>query len=328
MRTWIVAALMAWPMLAAGEPRLDVYRAEEIAGLWEALGPYDDIKQEGYVGFVRVVDLDGDGAEEIVYLGSNYCVGAGFDCPNSVNVLTRLVPGKGWITRDQDEYEVRARRTGYVPNAGVQIPGEVMQLSVKKNRIDVVFIVRAESPICLQQQRDRAGNKHCPEPGRYRWAYAWTPGKLERLPDGQYEAVAPRTHFPVQLQHRWVVAGTSCEQALVDDGKGYIEFNWNRMTGKGEDVWPNIVTLVAQVPWTWRIVTERKGSRGKETPSLFILSEKQSRLIIVEEDRVRTFDRCRFDVLHDLRRKREQGAAAVGRASAPGFSQRQESGRS
>ena len=294
MRIWVMTVLLVLaPAAEAEEGKLGWLRAHEIVDLWQDFSVNDDIIAEDYAGFVRAVDLDADGIDEIVYLNSSYCTGSSSDCPNSIDVLRKLVPGKTpSIGRRIDEWEARARKTGYVPDAGEQIPGEVMQLQIKGNRIDVTFIVRETSPICLRHQPTPDGKDHCPPAGRYTWAYTWAPGKLTRLPDSRYEKNVAKTHFPARLQGKWVVAGTTCEQ--TDDPKQYVTFGYARMTGKGEDIWPNLVTLVARAPWTWRILTASASAPDKEVPTVFILSERENRLIVAEETRVRTYDRCGF----------------------------------
>jgi len=294
MRIWMMAVLLALPPVAeAGEGRLGWLQANEIVGLWQDFSVNDDIIAEDYAGFVRAVDLDTDGTDEIVYLNSSYCTGSSTDCPNSIDVLRKLVPGKTpTIGRRVDEWEARARKTGYVPDAGEQIPGEVMELQAKGNRIDVTFVVRETSPICLRHQRAPDGSDRCPPPGRYTWAYAWTPGKLTRLPDSRYQKHAAKAHFPARLQGKWVIAGNACEK--TDDTKQDVTFDNERMTGMGEDIWPNLVILLARTPWTWRIVTASASDPDKEVAAVFMLGQREDRLIVAEESRVRTFDRCDF----------------------------------
>ncbi len=97
-----------------------------------------------------------------------------------------MLPGTGRITRGDDPNETLARRTGYMQDAGEQIPGEVLRLEVRDARIEVEFVVRTDSPICLRRNRGHASP--CPAPGRYRWTYVWAPGKLTRLPDPETSA--------------------------------------------------------------------------------------------------------------------------------------------
>ncbi len=294
MRIWTMALLLALvPAAWAKDGKLGWLQAHEIVDLWQEFSLNDDIIAEDYAGFVRAVDLDADGIDEIVYLYSSYCIGSTSDCPNGIDVLRKLVPGKSPpIGRRIDEWEARARKRGYAPDAGEQIPGEVMQLQTKGNRIDVTFVVRETSPICLRQQRAPDGKDRCPPPGRYTWAYAWAPGKLTRLPDSRYEKHVAKTHFPTRLQGKWVVAGNACEK--THDPKQYVTFGYERMTGMGEDIWPNLVTLVARTPWTWRILTASASDPDKEVAAVFILGPREGRLIVAEESRVRTFDRCGF----------------------------------
>lgn len=296
MRIWMMTVLLALAPAAEAEAeggKLGWLRAHEIVDLWQDFSVNDDIIAEDYAGFVRAVDLDGDGTDEIVYLNSSYCIGSSSDCPNSIDVLRKRVPGKTpSIGRRVDEWEARARKTGYVPDAGEQIPGEVMELQTKGNRIDVTFVVRETSPICLRHQRAPDGSDRCPPPGRYTWAYAWAPGKLTRLSDSRYEKNVAKSHFPAQLQGKWVIAGSSCEKA--DDPSHYLTFGNERMTGMGEDIWPNLVTLLARTPWTWQILTTSASDPDKEVAAVFMLGQRGDRLVVAEESRVRTFDRCSF----------------------------------
>lgn len=294
MRIWMMTLLLAVaPAAEAKEGKLGWLQANEIVGLWQDFSANDDIIAEDYAGFVRAVDLDADGTDEIVYLNSSYCTGSTADCPNSIDVLRKLVPGRSpSIGQHVDEWEARARRTGYVPDAGEQIPGEVMELQTKGNRIEVTFIVRESSPICLRHERGPDGSDRCPPAGRYTWTYAWAPGKLTRLPDSHYQKHVAKADFPARLQGKWVVAGNACEK--TDDPKHFIRFDSERMTGMGEDVWPNLVLLLARTPWTWRIVTASARHPDKEVSAVFILGQGENRLIVAEESRVRSFDRCDF----------------------------------
>ncbi|MCC8631952.1 hypothetical protein [Xanthomonas vesicatoria] len=96
-----------------------------------------------------MVDLDQDGVDEIVYLGSSYCSGSTADCPNGITVLSKLIPRKTQtLGAPMDDWETRARKTGYTPDANEQIPGEVISLSLQGKRVEVVFVVQKQSPIC------------------------------------------------------------------------------------------------------------------------------------------------------------------------------------
>lgn len=292
MRIWTLVALLALvPAAAAQDGKLGWARSHEIVALWQDVSPNDDIIAEDYAGFVRAVDLDADGIDEIVYYSSSYCTGSTSDCPNGINVLRRRASGKiPRAERRADEWEARAHKTGYIPDAGQQIPGEVMDLQVNGNRIEVTFIVGETSPICLRHQRGADGKDPCPPPGRYTWAYRWTPGTLTRLPDSRYERQVAKAHFPEQFQGKWVLRGDTCEK--TGDPNQYLTFTYDRMAGKGEDIRPNAIVLVARSPWTWRILMASAGAPDKEIPAVFILGERQAGLVIADTERVRTFDRC------------------------------------
>ncbi len=296
MRSYVMAALLATATIAtAKDQRLSPGRAGEIVGLWQDVSVNDDIVKEDYAGFVQVVDLDKDGVDEIVYLSSSYCSGSTSDCPNSIDVLRKHPPRKAPnVSAPIDQWETRARKTGYTPDASEQIPGEVMTLAVQGNRIEVVFVVQENSPICKREQPNPDGSQRCPVPGRYSWTYTWKPGALTRLTGaGSYEPHVPKAHFPEQLRGAWVTAGIACRDAETADLKHLIQFGWDHMTGKGEDLWSNAVTLLARTPWTWRIITASANAPKKDVPAVFILSQMEDRLIIAEQTRVRTFDRCR-----------------------------------
>ena len=295
MRIYVMAALLAIATVAtAKDQKLTSSRAEEIVRLWQDFSVNDDIVVEDYAGFVRAIDLDKDGIDEIVYLGSSYCTDSTSDCPNAINVLSKLIPQKTpSLSVPMDPWETRARRTGYTPDASEQIPGEVMDLAVQGNRIEVVFVVQEKSHICKREQSNPDGSNRCPAPGRYTRAYTWKRGALTRVAGvDSYQRNVPKTNFPSNLQGTWVTAGIACDRDAADP-KHAIRFDWDHMTGKGEDIWPNTVTLLARTPWTWRIITASANKPNKEVPAVFILSQMEDRLIIAEETRVRTFDRCR-----------------------------------
>ncbi|MEA9566271.1 hypothetical protein [Xanthomonas sp. WHRI 8932A] len=296
MRIYFAMALLIVALVAhATEPKLDLKRAQEIATRWQDFSVNDDIVKEDYVGFLQVVDLDQDGVDEIVYLSASYCSGSTAECPNGITVLSKLVPRKTQtLSVPMDEWETRARKTGYTPDANEQIPGEVMSLSIKDKRIEVVFVVQKQSPICNREQRNPDGSERCPAPGRYTWAYTWKRGTLTRVAQGErYERNTSTANFPVPVLGTWVTAGTACGDLDAADPKHTIQVEWNTMTGKGEERWPTSVTLLARTPWTWRVITTSARAPHEEVPAVFMLTETESRLIIAERARVRTFDRCR-----------------------------------
>lgn len=296
MRIWLAMALLIAAVAAqAREPTLESRRAQEIAALWQDFSTNDDIVKEDYVGFLQVVDMDQDGVDEIVYLSSSYCSGSTSDCPNDITVLSKLVPRRTQtLSVPMDEWETRARKTGYTPDANEQIPGEVMSLSVKDNRIEVVFVAQKQSPICKREQRNSDGSERCPAPGRHTWAYTWKRGTLTRVAQGErYEKNASTANFPVPVLGTWVTAGIACGDPDAVDPRHAIHVEWNSMNGKGEELSPTAVTLVARTPWAWRVITTSAKAPHKEVPAIFMLTEMESRLIIAEQARVRTFDRCR-----------------------------------
>lgn len=303
MKHALLMVALAWPGTAGAMDKLGWSESHEIIRRWLDIGPYDDIIHEGYAGFVTPVDLDSDGRDEIVYYASHHCVHASFDCPNGINVLSS-VTSKRATAREPviDEYEARARRTGYEINASAQIPGDVRSLEVKGTRIDVDFTVQDSSPICRREHRSPDEPDRCPAPGRYRWSFHWTPGKLTRLAEQAYTPDDVRSAMPMQLHDLWVTAGSSCEQVLDDDRSRSLKIDHERLEGLGEDGLVRTVDLIARTPWTWRIVTRRPGLSTVERDALYSLSNLESRLIMIEETRVRTFDRCPWYTLDDLRR--------------------------
>ncbi|MCC4621386.1 hypothetical protein LL965_15300 [Xanthomonas cassavae CFBP 4642] len=296
MRSYVAMAFVIVAAVAqAREPKLESRRAHEIATLWQDFSVNDDIVKEDSVGFLQVADLDQDGADEIVYLGSSYCSGSTADCPNGITVLSKLIPRKApTLGASADQWEIRARKTGYTPDATEQIPGEVMDLAISGNRIDVTFVVQRPSSICKRELRNADGSERCPAPGRYTWAYTWKRGSLTRVAQGErYERNPSTANFPEPVLGTWVTAGVACGDPEAADPKHTLTVERNRMTGKGEQLWPAAVTLLAQTPWAWRIITTSAKPPHKEVPAIFMLSEMESRLIIAEQTRVRTLDRCR-----------------------------------
>ncbi|WP_372392367.1 hypothetical protein ACCQ05_20905 [Xanthomonas sp. NCPPB 3582] len=295
MRSYVaIAAMVVAAVAQAREPRLKLERAHEIAMLWQDFSVNDDIVKEDYVGSLRVADLDQDGTHEIVYLSASYCSASTADCPNGITVLSKLIPRKTSARPITDQWEIRARKTGYTPDATEHIPGEVMDLAISGNRIDVAFVVQKQSSICKRELRNADGSERCPAPGRYTWAYTWKRGSLTRVTQGErYERNASTGNFPVPVLGTWVTAGVACGDPDMADPKHTLTVEWNSMVGKGEELWPAAVTLLARTPWTWRIITTSATPPHKEVPAVFMLSERESRLIIADQTRVRTFDRCR-----------------------------------
>ena len=135
---------------------------------------------------VQAVDLDGDGAGEILYRVTATCNGANFDCTNQIVVLSAIDKESDQANRPNlSNSEVEAVRiSGYDLADAVQIPGEVDSMRVAGNRVSVRFEVKQDSPICKRTHWGNDGLKptsHCPAPGRYEWVHAWTLGKLKRV---------------------------------------------------------------------------------------------------------------------------------------------------
>ena len=155
------------------------------------LHPGSDIMSDYEGRDIRVVDLDGDGVDEILFHLTATCIGANFDCTNELVVLTALKPGDKRAVSQAPELSPQwdadlaaVRKSGYADDAAIQIPGEVEQISVSGNRVHVTFDVKLDSPICdrfVYIDGERKPTTHCPAPGRYHWVYAWTPGKLARV---------------------------------------------------------------------------------------------------------------------------------------------------
>lgn len=179
------------PAAAAGEtPTLPEARYAAAASIQPI--PNDDIEFGHHAHILKVVDLDDDGAPEIVYLLTAFNTGSSFDATNELVVMTRLTPDdKRGInpapglspTTDADYAEIR--KSGYADDTSVHIPGEVERLEVTGNgRIEVWLHSKEDSPICKRSSETIAGRKattHCPPPGFHVWTYTWTPGKLERV---------------------------------------------------------------------------------------------------------------------------------------------------
>jgi hypothetical protein len=179
--------------MLAGAPaaEIDEARAENAALASTALMPGDDIVNDYRVHDVRVADLDGDGVAEILFRRTARCVGANFDCPNELVVLTalgpedsRAVPQRPGLSPYWDAFLAAVRDSGYADDASTQIPGEVERIEVSAARVRVVFHVHENSPICRRRTSTNNGyvaTTHCPAPGRHAWTYTWTPGAFRRV---------------------------------------------------------------------------------------------------------------------------------------------------
>jgi hypothetical protein len=193
---WRIATAMflycaaVWAAPANAVDRVAAARAVQAAA---AMKPGDDIVSDHRGRDIQVVDLDRDGVDEIVYHLTATCSGANFSCPNALKVMTALEPGDprampsypgSKINAYEDALLAAVRRSGYADDAGVQIPGEVEQILVSGNQVTVTLNVKLDSPICkrfVTTGEGRVATTHCPAPGRYRYVYAWTPGKLTRV---------------------------------------------------------------------------------------------------------------------------------------------------
>jgi hypothetical protein len=186
----IIAACVA-PMAMAATGAITLQQARQAAEASIRLNPGSDIDSDYRVAEVQLADLDGNGVQEIVYLVMATCVGAGFDCPNDLMVMTPLAPEDQRVTnpypgltRYDDETYAAMQASGYADDAGEQIPGDVERIRISGQVISVTFVSKEDSPICLRVIPGPDGPKpttHCPPPGRYTWRYAWTPGKLTRM---------------------------------------------------------------------------------------------------------------------------------------------------
>lgn len=181
-------AALAVPCVALAQA-LDQAGAERAVRASNALIPGDDIRSDVQAHDIRIVDLDGDGVDEILFHRTARCTGANFDCPNELVVMTALAPGDRRISAprsgpwSQWEADLAAvRDSGHAEDASVQVPGLVRRIEVSGNSVVVSFHVQQDSPICLRRFfADGAYREstHCPPPGDYVWTYHWAPGKIE-----------------------------------------------------------------------------------------------------------------------------------------------------
>ena len=147
--------------------------------------PGSDIDSDYRILDVRIADLDGDDVPEIVYWTTATCVGAGFDCPNGLTVMTTLGPDdvRGanpypGNSRYLDEDYAAIHASGYADDAGVQVPGELERIRISGNTISVTFLSKQDSPICLRVDPGTGKpTHHCPPPGRHAWRWTWAPGE-------------------------------------------------------------------------------------------------------------------------------------------------------
>ena len=179
-----VAALVMMFSGAAGA--IDSRGAVRAANVWTAFSPGDDIQFDHRASHVHIADFDRDGVDEVVYLHTATCIGAGFDCENAVIVMTPLQKDDPRVRNNRPFYDSatidrirRAEPSGYVEDASLHLPGEVRALAIVGDRIQVTFDVVRDSPIC-KRSLDRGSAGPCPEPGRYRWTLSWRPGALSK----------------------------------------------------------------------------------------------------------------------------------------------------
>lgn len=136
---------------------------------------------------VQTVDLDGDGAQEIVYLLTSTNTGFGpGDATNALIVMTWLKPDdlRGVASYPESHsYDVeineKIRASGYADDAGVHIPGEVERIRIDGTTIIVTFLSKTGSPIC-QPRDEKSRGYPCPPPGKHTWRYRWTPEHIVR----------------------------------------------------------------------------------------------------------------------------------------------------
>lgn len=179
-----VAALVV--MFGGTAGAIDSRGAVRAANLWTSFSPGDDIRFDHRASHVHIADLDRDGVDEVVYLHTATCIGAGFDCKNDVVVMTPLQKDDPRVRNNRPFFDGatidrirRAEPSGYVEDASLHLPGEVRALAIVGDRIQVAFDVVRDSPIC-KRSLDRGSAGPCPEPGRYRWTLSWRPGALSK----------------------------------------------------------------------------------------------------------------------------------------------------
>jgi len=151
--------------------------------------PGDGEVEHGYrARHVQTVDLDGDGAQEIIYLltATNTGFGSG-DATNALIVMTWLKPDdlRGVAPYPESHsYDVeineKIRASGYADDAGVHIPGEVERIRIDGTTIIVTFLSKMGSPIC-QPRDEKSRGYPCPPPGKHTWRYRWTPEHIVRV---------------------------------------------------------------------------------------------------------------------------------------------------
>jgi hypothetical protein len=137
---------------------------------------------------VQAIDLDGDGAQEIVYLLTSTNTGFGpGDATNALIVMTWLKPDdlRGVAPYPESHgYDVetydKIRASGYADDVGVHIPGEVERIRIDGTTIIVTFLSKTGSPICLPRDEKSRGYP-CPPPGKHTWRYRWTPEHIVRV---------------------------------------------------------------------------------------------------------------------------------------------------
>lgn len=182
-RIAVVAALVMGFSGVAGA--IDSRGAVRAANVLAEAQSGDDIQFDYVARHVQIADLDRNGVDEVVYLQTATCIGAGFDCENDVIVMTPMQKDDSFwrpSSLDNDymaDLKRRGRQIGYAWNASLHVPGEVRALAIVGDRIQVTFDVLRDSPICNRSLERRARNP-CPEPGRYRWTLSWRSGKVSK----------------------------------------------------------------------------------------------------------------------------------------------------
>lgn len=168
--------LTATPMAQA----LDPAEARRIAETYLSLYSGDDIQNDFRIVHVQPIDLDGDGADEILYAETATCTGANFDCTNAIRVLALNESGarpNGYDRMLADDK--RAFVAGYVPEGSAFIPGDIQRMRISNATVSIDFEVREDSSLCkryVSTTEGRQPTNHCPPAGKYRWHFIWRRG--------------------------------------------------------------------------------------------------------------------------------------------------------
>lgn len=213
----------------ASEAGLTVEQAEEAAMASLRLIPGSSIDPDFDVRDVRNVDLDGDGANEVVYRYSANCPDVRHDCPNEIMVMTSKMPRErpspmpyAGMPSALETHGPAVVVHGYANDAGAHIPGGIESLAIKGNELGVTFVNTGDSPPCRHSIASRHGSKpfkRCPAPGRYAWHYRWTPGFLTRT---EIPSAAQKRPITRQAAQR----ATEASLRANDPGDGEVEYDY------------------------------------------------------------------------------------------------------